>query len=130
MGAAFVFLSTSSGCTALRELPRGEYAAQVERKNVRIETAEGLRYEFDYARFGEDTLTGFKRREIEASRFEEFDAVALPLERVSKLSVRRIDWMRTGVIGGAALGVVLVQALRGGDEETAPPVDPCPRCPD
>jgi len=118
------------GCTAMRELPRGEYAAQPERENVRIETAEGLRYEFDHVRFGADSLTGFRRRDTGGS-FEEYDTFAMPLEGVSRLSVRRIDWMRTGLIGGAVVAGVLLAALGNGSEESAAaPVDPCPRCPE
>ena len=128
MVAAAAWLA--GGCTALRELPRGEYAAETERKNVRVETADGLRYEFDHVQFGADSLTGFRRRDT-GGRFEEYDAFGMPLEGVSRLSVRRLDWVRTGLIGGAAVAAVLVAALRngGGDEATGSD-DPCPRCPD
>ena len=120
----------AGGCTALRELPRGEYAAETERKNVRVETADGLRYEFDHVEFGADSLTGFRRRDT-GGRFEEYDTFGMPLEGVSRLSVRRVDWLRTGLIGGAAVAAVLFASLRGsGDEAAEPPVDPCPRCPE
>ena len=119
----------AGGCTALRELPRGEYAAETERKNVRVETSEGLRYEFDFAQFGPDSLTGFKRRDTNGP-YEEYDKVGMPLEGVSRLSVRKVDWVRTGLIGGAAIAAVLVVSLKGGGDEASTPVDPCPRCPE
>ena len=123
----------AGGCTALREVPRGEYAAETERKNVRVVTTEGLNYEFDHVQFGPDSLVGFRRRDTGGSSFEEYDTFGMPLEGVSKLSVRRIDWVRTGIIGGAAVAAVLVMALRNSGEEAAaePPPGPCgPRpCP-
>src|SRR5258706_13609376 len=60
-----------SGCTSLREIPRGEYGARTERRDVRLVTREGLKYEFDYMRVEGDTLFGYRHREVE-SPVEEF----------------------------------------------------------
>ena len=130
-GVAAVLLATA-GCTTLREIPRREYAARSERKNVAVDTREGLHYEFEYVRVGGDTLTGFHRRDSEGS-FEEFDAVPVPLEGISKLSARRVDWYRSALIGGAGAGAVILGAIarhHGGSE--TPPISPCGPggCPD
>jgi hypothetical protein len=104
-----------AGCTTLREIPRGEYAAVGERRNVRLVTRDGLRYELDFVRFEADTLAGFRRREQEGP-IEEFGTVRVPLEDVASLSTRDPDWLRSGLIGGAAiLGLAVVGLTRGGD---------------
>jgi hypothetical protein len=95
-----------SGCTALREIPRADYTARSQRDRVRVVTQEGLVYEFDYASFSGDSLTGFRRRDIE-SKVEEFATIGFPLGEVKALWVRGIDWTRTALVGGGALlGVV------------------------
>ena len=110
--ACFLWLSGSAGstgCTALRELPRGQYAALPERNHVRVVTNDGLLYEFDYAQFGADTVTGFKRRDTE-DRVEEYASLAFPLGNVAQLAIRQVDWQRTGLLGGLILIGVLVGA--------------------
>src|SRR5215813_9551523 len=87
------------GCTALRELPRDQYAVKNERQNVRVDTQEGLHYEFESVRFAPDTLFGEHRKDSEG-QFDEFDELAIPLDRVSRISTRHVDWYRTGLIGG------------------------------
>ena len=111
--AACVLWFTGSGCTALREIPRGEYAAQPQRDHVRVVTRDGLLYEFDYATFGADSVVGFKRREVE-SRVEEYASLGLPLEEVAHLATRQVDWVRTGLVGGVVLLGVLIGAYRAG----------------
>ena len=119
--AACVLWLSNSGCTALREIPRGQYAAQPQRDHVRVVTRDGLLYEFDYATFGADSVVGFKRRDIE-SRVEEYGSLGLPLEVVSHLATRQVDWVRTGLVGGVVLVGVLIgaykanQASSGGGE--------------
>ena len=114
---------SNAGCTALREVPRGEYAAQPQRDHVRVVTRDGLLYEFDYATFREDSLVGFKRRETE-SHVDEYASLDLPLEQVATMSTRQIDWLRTGLVGGVGLLVVLVgaykasQSSNGGDNSS------------
>ncbi|MBI3539305.1 MAG: hypothetical protein HY076_03425 [Candidatus Eisenbacteria bacterium] len=103
-------LLTTGGCTSLREIPRGEYAARGERKNVAVDTREGLHYEFELVRVSGDTLTGYHRRDTEGS-FEEFDAVALPLDGITKFSGRHVDWYRTSLVGGGALGAAVLGAI-------------------
>ncbi|OGF15305.1 MAG: hypothetical protein A2W00_06905 [Candidatus Eisenbacteria bacterium RBG_16_71_46] len=101
----------ATGCTSLREIPRGEYAALPERRDVRLETKTGLVYEFDYARFDGDTLTGFRRQDLEGVP-DFYASQPFPLDDVSRLSARRLDWYRTGMIGGGVAAVVVAAALR------------------
>jgi len=46
-----------NGCTTLREIPRSDYGQVQERHGVRVETRDGLVYDFDYASFTADSLT-------------------------------------------------------------------------
>lgn len=104
------------GCTSLREIPRGRLGERPEHRQVRLVTVEGLQYELDFARVRNDSLIGFRRRDVEGA-VEEYDTVAFPLERVARLSARRIDWYRTGLVGGIALAAVIAAGLsaRGDD---------------
>ena len=108
--AASVLLLLANGCTSLREIPRSDYAARPERKDVRVHTRDGLVYEFDYARVHDDSLTGFRRRDVEG-RFDEYASQGMALDDIDKLSSRSIDWYRTGLIGGGVLAVVIVGGL-------------------
>ena len=100
----------ASSCTALREIPRGDYAARPERHACRLWTRDGLVYDFDYARVEHDTLVGFRERAgVEAA--DPADAVAstsIALEDIERLTTRTIDWRRTGLIGGGVLAGILV----------------------
>ena len=100
----------AGGCTALREVRRSDYAAVEERRNVTVETRDGTRHEFDVARFQSDTLTGFRRRDVEGA-LDEYVATAIPLDDVQKLSARRTDWYRTLLLGGASLGALITVAV-------------------
>ncbi len=84
---------------------------------MRVVTRDGLIYEFDYARFGADSLVGFRRRDVE-SRAEEYAAFGLPLDQIAQLSTRGIDWTRTGLVGGGVLLVVLVAAFRNNNNQS------------
>lgn len=100
----------ASGCSVLRELPRDQYAAVPERRDVRVETRAGERHDFERIVVRGDSLTGFERTESEGS-FEDFQSVRLGFEDIAKMSVRSVDWYRTGIVGGLALGVVLAVVL-------------------
>ena len=108
--AACVLWLTGTGCTSLREVPRGEYATHPQREHVRVVTRDGLQYEFDFARFGGDSVVGFKRRDLEDG--EEYASLGLPLNDVTHLATRQVDWARTGLIGGVVLVGVLVGAYK------------------
>ena len=119
----------ATSCTAMREIPPAQYAARGERRNVVVDTREGLHYSFEYARFDSDTLFGYHRRDTEGA-FEEFDTLPIALEEIAKLSVRRTDWYRTGLIGGGALAAVIGVALaKRGSTPGTPGGPPCPQEP-
>lgn len=99
-----------TGCTSLREIAPTEYAAEPERKHVRVETREGLVYEFDYARVEGDSLIGFRQRNVEGP-FEEYATVRMALEEIQRLSSRSVDWYRTGLVGGGVLAAVVAAGL-------------------
>ena len=118
-------------CTSLKEVPRGEYAARPERRQVRIWTTDSLEYELDFARVQNDTLIGYRRRDVQGA-VDEFDTLTLPLDRVARLSARRIDWYRTGLIGGVSLAAVVAAGLSGRGSSGGPgggggdcPREPC-----
>lgn len=107
----------SAGCTTLRELPRADYASRPERKGVRVETREGLVYEFDHATFDPDSLTGYRARTEVEGPFEELAVVRIALDDIVRMRTRTVDWYRTGLVGGSVLaGVIavgLAQAKKG-----------------
>ena len=97
----------ASGCTTLQEIPRTEYTALNERRSVRVFTRDSLSYEFDYATISGDSLVGFRRNDVEdAGPVPEYTSLAMPLDTNETLSARKVDWYRTGLIGG--LGVLAV----------------------
>lgn len=117
--AGALLLLAAQGCTTLREIPRSEYDREPERRNVRIETREGLRYEFDFARFSADSVTGFRRLDV-AGPVDTYAEVSLGYEELSRLAMRRVDWYRTGLIGGGVLAAVVAAGLTatsGTDED-------------
>jgi hypothetical protein len=109
----------SSGCMALREVPRAEYAARAERKAVRVETREGLLYEFDYASIASDSLIGYRNRTEFEGPLDQVAVFKIPLDEIQRLTTRQVDWRRTCLVGGgvvaAALAVGLRQAAQHGD---------------
>jgi hypothetical protein len=122
-GSQLVLLAAwlaGAGCTTLREVPRSEYAARTERKNVRITTREGLEYEFDFVRVESDTLIGFRERTVEGV-VPEMAVLRVAMDDVSTLSVRGIDWYRSGLVGGGVLAALVAAGLAGGsgsDDDT------------
>ena len=116
----------ASGCATMRELPRAQYAARAERKGVVVDTREGLHYRFDLARFGPDSLIGHRLRDTEGA-FEEYHTVAIPLESIERLSVRRTNWFRTGLVGGGVIAAAIVSVATR--RQSTPPADPGPDLP-
>lgn len=108
VGAAL--LLTAQGCTALREVPPADYTREPERRNVRIETREGLQYEFDFARFTADSVTGFRRLDVEGP-VDAYARFSLGYDDLTRLSTRQIDWYRTGLVGGGAIAAIVAAGL-------------------
>jgi hypothetical protein len=104
------------GCSVAREIPRDQYAARPERRTVRVETRDSTRYEFERVRVAGDSLYGIQREDVEGP-FEQYRTVGLPLDEVARMSMRQLDWYRTGIIAGVAAAVVLAAVLsQVGDE--------------
>ena len=115
MGLAWLL---GSGCTTLREIPRADYTAQPERRHVRLWTDEGLVYEFDYVRVSGDTIVGYRQRDVEGS-IDEFATLSVPLHEVARLSARKVDWSRTGLIGVGLVAAVVTAGLSSGSGESS-----------
>jgi hypothetical protein len=98
----------ATGCATLHDLPRAEYAAKPERKGGGGGYPRRAPLMFDLASFSADTLVGQHLKDTEGS-FEEYNTVAIPLERVvERHAVRRTNWLRTGVIAGAVAVAAIV----------------------
>ena len=50
------------------------------------------------------------RRDVEGP-IDEFDTLRLPLDEVATISARRIDWYRTGLVGGLSMAAIVAVAL-------------------
>lgn len=103
----------SAGCTSLREIPRAEYTDIPERKGVRVETKDGLVYDFDYAAFAGDSLTGYRHRSDVEGPVDQTVTFRIALDDIDHLTTRKLDWYRTGLVGGGVLAGVLVAGLGG-----------------
>lgn len=119
----------ASGCTALQEIPRTEYTSLNERHSVRVLTRDSLSYEFDYATITRDSLVGFRRNDAENSGpVPEYSSLSMPLDNIERLSARKVDWYRTGLIGGlgvlAVAGAGLAKNGVGGGGTTSPGGNP------
>ena len=129
LGTIVTFLPLWSGCTALRELPRDQYAVRPERAHVVVHTREGARHDFDLARFSADSLTGYQRSRGDDTA-EAYDAFPpLALDGVSRIATRQVDWYRTSLVMGVVLGAIVAGALSRSDGGAPGPTPPCPRCP-
>ncbi len=100
----------AGSCMTLRELPRSEYAARPERQRVRIQTGAGLKYEFDYVQVAGDSLTGYRHQDVEGP-IDEVKVARFALDDIKVLSVRGIDWYRSGLIGGGVLAAIVAAGL-------------------
>ena len=110
---------TTTSCTALHELPRKEYTAEPERKNVRVITQDGLTFDFDFVNVTQDSLIGYRERDI-GGPVDEYASVQVSLEEISKLSVRGVSWKRTGLIGAGAIAAIVARGLATKDEPATP----------
>ncbi len=102
----------ASGCMTLREVPMSDLRARPERSRVRVETREGLLYEFDYATFESDTLTGYRSRPEAEGPVDQVAEFQIPFDQLQRVSTRQLDWRRTGMVGGGVVACALAVGLR------------------
>lgn len=112
-GAVLGLWIAATSCTSLREIPRADYSMMPERKGVRVETREGLVYDFDYAAFTGDSLTGYRHRGDLEGPVDQTVVFRIALDDIDHLTTRKLDWYRTGLVGGSMLAGVLVAGLGG-----------------
>jgi hypothetical protein len=120
----------SNGCTTMRELPRTDYASEPQRKGVHVETRDGLSYDFDYATYDPDSLTGYHTRSEVDGPLDEVAVVHVALEDISRMRTRKLDWYRTGLVGGGIIaGIVAIGLARSnnGSTDSSGGAD-CSRC--
>ena len=117
-----------SGCTSLKEIPRSDYASRPERRHLRVQTRDGRTYEFDSARFDADSLYGMTHRDVEGPT-DEIATFSLPLEDVSRISARSVDWYRTGLVGGGLVAALVAAGLSARSSDKPEPPPPGPRLP-
>jgi hypothetical protein len=102
----------------LREIPRRDFTAHAERKGVRVETVDGLIYEFDWASCTGDTLVGYRNRPETEGPLGQVSVVRVPFEDVQRLTARELDWRRTGMVGGGVVASALAVSLHAAARHT------------
>ena len=100
-----------NGCTTMREIPRTDYGQIPAGRNVRVETKDGLVYDFDYATVSGDSLSGVRVRNDIEGAVDEAVTFQIALDDIQQLTTRRFDWYRTGLVSGSVVAAVLVGAL-------------------
>lgn len=110
----------ASGCMTLREVPRSELGARPERVRVRVETSEGLLYDFDYATFASDTLTGYRSRPDVDGPVDQVAQFRIPFDQLQRVTTRQIDWRRTSLVGGGVIASALAVGLRAANRHSDP----------
>ena len=109
----------ANGCTTMREIPRTDYTRIPEGKNIRVETRDGLVYDFDYATVAGDSLSGVRHRNDVEGPVDQTVTFQIALDDIQMLTTRRFDWYRTGLVTGSVVAGVLVAALgakKGSDD--------------
>lgn len=101
----------ANGCTTMREIPRTDYTRIPEGRNVRVETRDGLVYDFDYATVTGDSLSGVRHRNDVEGPVDQTVTFQIALDDIQQLTTRRFDWYRTGLVTGSVVAGVLVAAL-------------------
>ena len=121
----------ASGCSSLVQVPRSEFAAMPERKNVRIRTQQGEEYAFDRIKVSADSLSGLgyqqrlvTRADGESEIDEMATSVSVPLADVTIMEERRRNWKaatRWGLGVAAASAFVVAVGSHTGNHDNAQP---------
>ena len=123
--AALLFLA--SGCSRSVVLPRESLEPGERYENVSVRTEDGFEYRFDRAVILPDSVRGEYQQEVQrhsASQGTYYEDVvraqAVPLGRVSSVSVKKSDPSKTFFAGvGAAAVVMLFKTLFESDLESS-----------
>lgn len=118
--AVALLLLAAQGCSAMREIPPGQYAEQETRKQVRVTTRDGTTLTFKPAHFSADSVWGEQRVDRGAGTPEPAQTVAFPLDQVARLEEKRLDWVRTGIVLGIA-AVAGIAAIIANQKNQTPP---------
>src|SRR5262249_725216 len=102
-GAVALLLLAAQGRSVMREIPPAQYAAVESRKQVRVTTRDGATFTLKPARFNADSVSGEQRVDRGAGAPAPAQTVAVPLDQVTRLEERRLDWVRTGIVLGVAV---------------------------
>ena len=101
----------ANGCTTMREIPRSDLEQIPEGRNVKVETRDGLVYDFDYATVTGDSLAGVRHRNDLEGPIDQTVTFSIALDDIQHVTTRRFDWYRTGLVSGSVIAAVLVGAL-------------------
>jgi hypothetical protein len=107
----------------MREIPPARYAEEDTRNNVRVTTRDGVRYTLKPAHFSADSVWGEHRADRGAGAPAPAEVVALPLDQVSRLQEKKLDWVRTGIVLGilAVAGIAVAISSQNGDTASQEP---------
>lgn len=117
LSAVLTLWAFANGCTSLREIPRSEFHQLPERRGVRVETRDGLVYDFDYATIEGDSLAGVRHRNDVEGPVDQTVSFRIALDDIQQLTTRRFDWYRTGLVGSSVVAGVLVAAIGAGKSD-------------
>ena len=122
---------TLGGCSSLVQVPRSDFAAVPERKDVRVRTQQGEEYAFDQIKVSADSLTGigYQQRLVTRSDGEtEIDEMAthvsVSLADVVNMEVKKRNWKsaaRWGLGAAAASAFVVAVGSNTGNHDNAQP---------
>ena len=118
--AAALLLLAAQGCSVMREIPPAQYAEQETRKQVRVTTRDGTTLTFKPAHFSADSVWGEHRVDRGAGAPAPAQTVAFPLDQVTRLEVKQLDWVRTGIVLGIA-AVAGIAAIVANQKNQTPP---------
>jgi hypothetical protein len=112
-------LGVTTGCSSMVQVPRAEFAAESNRKNILVRTQAGEQFAFDQATFSADSLVGvgYQQRTViladgQPSVEEVATRVSVSLDQVTTLTEKRRDWGRTAKWGlGIAAAGAFVAAV-------------------
>jgi len=101
----------SAGCVSWQSGTAGPYYALIDQhpEKARVSLEHGGRMVLHAPTFAGDSLVGYRRPGVEASR------IAIPLRDVTRIEVKRVDASRTALLAGA-VSIAVALFIIGGIE--------------